>query len=57
MWVRVFDPEEPSEAWLLVDFREAFVTLDRRIGLFLSLPLSSLDGLAVKKEVQNIGRQ
>ncbi len=38
-------------------FREAFVTLDRRIGLFLSLPLSSLDGLAVKKEVQNIGRQ
>lgn len=55
--VRVFDPEEPSEAWLLGDFREAFVTLDRRIGLFLSLPLSSLDGLAVKKEVQNIGRQ
>jgi arsenate reductase (thioredoxin) len=38
-------------------FREAFVTLDRRIGLFLSLPLSSLDGLAIKKEVQNIGRQ
>jgi len=38
-------------------FREAFVTLDRRIGLFLSLPLSSLDGLAVKKEVRNIGRQ
>jgi arsenate reductase len=38
-------------------FREAFVTLDRRIGLFLSLPLASRDGLAVKKEVQNLGRQ
>jgi len=38
-------------------FREAFVTLDRRIGLFLSLPLTSLDGLAVKKEVDKIGRQ
>ena len=46
-----------TEAEVERAFREAFVTLDRRIGLFLSLPLSSLDGLAVKKEVQNIGRQ
>jgi arsenate reductase len=38
-------------------FRDAFLTLDRRIGLFLSLPLSSLDGLAVKREVDRIGRQ
>jgi arsenate reductase (thioredoxin) len=38
-------------------FREAFVILDRRIGLFLSLPLASLDSLAVKKEVDKIGRQ
>jgi arsenate reductase len=38
-------------------FREAFVTLDRRIGLFLSLPLSSLDRLAIKKEVDRIGAQ
>ncbi len=38
-------------------FREAFVTLDRRISLFLSLPLNSLDGLAVKKEVDKIGKQ
>ena len=36
-------------------FREAFFILDRRIGLFLSLPLASLDGLALKKEVDNIG--
>jgi len=38
-------------------FREAFVTLDRRIGLFLSLPLATLDTLAVKKEVDRIGRE
>jgi len=36
-------------------FRNAFVTLDRRIGLFLALPLSALDGLAIKKEIDRIG--
>jgi arsenate reductase (thioredoxin) len=46
-----------TEAEVERAFREAFVTLDRRIGLFLSLPLASLDGLAVKKEVDKIGRQ
>ena len=38
-------------------FRDAFFMLDRRIGLFLSLPLSSLDGLAIKREIDKIGRQ
>ncbi len=38
-------------------FRETFVTLDRRIALFLSLPLSSLDQLAIKKEIDRIGGQ
>jgi len=38
-------------------FRDAFVTLDRRIGLFLSLPISSLDSLSVKNEVDRIGKQ
>jgi arsenate reductase len=38
-------------------FRDAFVALDRRISLFLSLPLSSLDTLALKKEVDRIGLQ
>jgi hypothetical protein len=33
------------------------VLLDRRIGLFLSLPLSSLDRLAIKKEIDRIGLQ
>jgi arsenate reductase len=45
-------PEEIARA-----FRDAFVTLDRRIGLLLSLPLTSLDGLAIKKEVDRIGKQ
>jgi arsenate reductase len=38
-------------------YREAFMLLDRRIGLFLSLPLSSLDRLAIKKEIDRIGQQ
>jgi arsenate reductase len=38
-------------------FREAFVTLDRRIGLFLSLPFKSLSALATKKEIDHIGLQ
>ena len=38
-------------------FREAFVILDRRISLFLSLPLSTLGQLAIKKEIDRIGMQ
>lgn len=38
-------------------FRDAFFLLDRRISLFLSLPLSRLDELAIKKEIDGIGRQ
>jgi arsenate reductase len=37
-------------------FREAFLLLDRRISLFLALPLASLDKLAIKKEIDRIGR-
>lgn len=38
-------------------FREAFLALDQRIILFLSLPLESLDHLAIKKEIDKIGQQ
>jgi arsenate reductase len=38
-------------------YRDAFFLLDRRISLFLSLPLTTLDGLSLKKEIDNIGRQ
>jgi arsenate reductase len=38
-------------------FREAFFLLDRRISLFLSLPLSTLDRFSLKREIDHIGRQ
>ena len=38
-------------------FRDAFFMLDRRISLLLCLPLSSLDGLAIKREIDKIGHQ
>jgi arsenate reductase len=38
-------------------FRDAFFMLDRRIDLFLCLPLASLDGLAIKREIDKIGQQ
>src|SRR6516164_2701616 len=44
-------PEQIQRAFL-----DAFTVLDRRISLLLSLPLPSLDSLAIKKEVERIGR-
>jgi arsenate reductase (thioredoxin) len=38
-------------------FREAFTTLDRRISLFLCLPLSSIDKLKIQSELDKIGHQ
>jgi arsenate reductase len=38
-------------------FRDAFSILDRRISLFLSLPLSTLETLAIQKEIESIGKQ
>jgi arsenate reductase (thioredoxin) len=45
-------PEEVARA-----YRDAFMMLDRRISLFLCLPLASLDQLAIKKEIDRIGQQ
>jgi arsenate reductase len=45
-------PEEIARA-----YREAFSILDRRISLFLSLPLSTLEDMALQKEIDSIGRQ
>jgi arsenate reductase len=36
-------------------FRDAFLTLERRIDLFLRLPFDGLDDFALKKEVDKIG--
>jgi len=38
-------------------FRDAYITLERRISLFLCLPLSSLDTLAIKKQIEDIGHR
>lgn len=38
-------------------YKQAFYMLERRITLMLALPLASLDSLAIKKELDNIGRQ
>jgi arsenate reductase len=45
-------PEQIARA-----FREAFLVLDRRISLLLSLPFDSLDKLAIQTEVNRIGKQ
>ncbi len=38
-------------------FRDAFLLLDRRISLFLSLPLASIDTMSLKSKLDEIGRQ
>ena len=38
-------------------FRDAFTILDRRISLFLALPLATLGNLAIQKEITEIGRK
>jgi arsenate reductase (thioredoxin) len=45
-----------TEAEVERAFREAFFILERRISLLLSLPLKSLDRLALKNELDNIGQ-
>jgi protein-tyrosine-phosphatase len=37
-------------------FRDTYVMLDRRIGLFTSLPIASLDRLSLGERVREIGR-
>ena len=44
-------PEEIARA-----FHDAFVVLDRRIGLFTSLPLATLKQLSIQSEIEKIGR-
>ncbi len=38
-------------------FRDAFMVLDRRIGLLLSVPFASLQRLALERELRRIGRE
>jgi arsenate reductase (thioredoxin) len=45
-----------SQADIERAFREAFFILDRRISLFLCLPLNTLDSLALQRELDNLGQ-
>jgi len=45
-------PEEIERA-----FRNAYMLLDRRITLFLCLPLATLSQLAIQQEIKRIGQQ
>lgn len=45
-------PEEIDRA-----FKAAFSILDRRISLFLCLPITSLDQMALQRNLDDIGRQ
>ncbi len=38
-------------------FREAFSILERRISLFLALPISSLDQMALQRNIDEIGHR
>ena len=46
-----------SEVERRAAFREAFVALENRIKIFLSLPFASLDRMALQQRLNAIGRQ
>jgi arsenate reductase len=48
----VASPEQIDRA-----FSQAFSVLERRINLFLCLPLATLDTFALQREIDNIGKQ
>ena len=48
---------EGTEEEIRRAYRDAFFLLDRRITLFLMLPLASIDNLALKQSLDDIGRR
>jgi len=52
------DPAEAtgSEAEIALAFKDAYRMLDRRIGVFVALPLKSLDQLSLQNRLRDIGR-
>jgi arsenate reductase (thioredoxin) len=38
-------------------FRDAYLVLENRIKLFVALPIDKLDGMAIKRNVDDIGRR
>jgi hypothetical protein len=52
------DPAEATgtPAEVALAFKEAYRMLDRRISIFVSLPLRSLDQLSLQNKLREIGR-
>jgi protein-tyrosine-phosphatase len=52
------DPAEATgtPAEIALAFKDAYRMLDRRIGIFISLPLRSLDQLSLQRKLREIGR-
>jgi len=51
----VFDPAAAEEKEKRIAFAKAFAILERRISLFTSLPITSLERMALERQVQDIG--
>jgi protein-tyrosine-phosphatase len=52
---RVFDPAAAEENEKRIAFAKAFAILERRIVLFTSLPIASLERIALERRVRDIG--
>ncbi|MGB7258758.1 MAG: arsenate reductase ArsC [Pseudolabrys sp.] len=52
------DPAEAtgSEAEIALAFKDAYRMLNQRIGIFVALPISSLDALSLQAKIKEIGR-
>jgi protein-tyrosine-phosphatase len=52
------DPAEAtgSQAEIALAFADAYRMLERRIGIFVNLPMESLDQLTLQKQLRDIGR-
>jgi arsenate reductase len=53
------DPKraEGNEAQMHLAFAEAYRMLSNRIGLFLSLPMATLDKIALQQHIEDIGKE
>ena len=51
----VFDPASAEEKEKRIAFAKAFAILERRIALFTSLPIASLERMALERQVREIG--
>jgi len=51
----VFDPAAAEENEKHIAFAKAFAILERRIALFTSIPIASLEQIALERQIRDIG--